>query len=55
MLRLVGWGWAGARSVFYKQEVVAKPPLEVPEVAIGLQGGDEANPSDVWPASGTTL
>ena len=32
--------------------MVAKPPSEVPEVATGLQDDDEANPGNVWPASG---
>ena len=50
-----GVGLAPVLFFYNIQEVVAKPPLEVPEVATGLQGDDEANPSDVWPASATTI
>ena len=49
----VGLGWRP--FCFLQQEVVAKPPLEVPEVATGRQDSEEANLSDVWPASATMI
>ena len=49
-------GSGGRPFCLLQQEVMAKSPVEIPEVAIELQDGDkEKKSSDTWPASATNL